>query len=235
MGFLTFIIREAPAEMAIERKELAQLVSAHLTHVHDALKATAAYHKQLETRLIQLPEQIAKGINPAAIAARVGKSLRQGLQDTGIHETANELRLASSQMAAAATGMQDTLAKVSDPRTGVLPRVNEALSNIQTRVNEAVDLSARLYRQARLNLPWFAVAGMLLVMIGMVYNWPSQSPQPSPAPVIAQLPPKTAELVTQIQQQQQQLQELQQRLQDTEAQLADAQAAAADRRYPRLR
>lgn len=226
MGFLTFILRDAPAEMTIEREKLAQLLSAHMTNVQGATKATAAYHQQLEARLTQLPEQIAKGINPAAIAACVGESLRQQLQDTGIQDTANELRTASSQTSAAVTGMQRTLAEVSDPRTGVFPRVDKALSTIQANLSQTADLSSKLYRQARPGLPRGVVAALLVVVLGLLYRWPSPSLQAGAAPVVSQFPPKTAQLVAIIRQQEQQVQNLQQRLQDTEAQLAKAQAAA---------
>ena len=243
MGFLTFILRDAPAEMTIEREKLAQLLAINLTHMQAAVRATATYHEKIEARLSQLPAEIAKGLDPAAIATRIGESLRQQLQNAGLQETANDIRAVSSQMTATATGMQKTLAAVSDPHSGVFPRVDAALSRMETNLGQAVnhtaDLSTKLYRQARPTLPWVVVAALLLVICGLIYRWPTASPQAStapPPPTVSQLPPKTTQLLATIQQQQQTLRELQQRLQDTEAQLAYAQAAAGtSRRYPPLR
>jgi len=63
MQFLTVLIEQTPARLASEREQLAEALSGAIESLQSAHQAGVTYQKQLEARLSQLPEEVAKGIS----------------------------------------------------------------------------------------------------------------------------------------------------------------------------
>ena len=83
MQILTFLIRQAPELVVTEREKIGELC----TSLTDGLEKTSQflqeYQTQLDERLIRLPDEIVKGIQPEVIAARIVESFRQEFVRTG--------------------------------------------------------------------------------------------------------------------------------------------------------
>ena len=82
---LTFLIRQAPELVVTEREKIGELC-ANLTG--SLQKKTSQflqeYQTELDERLIRLPEEVVRGIQPEGIAARIVESVRQEFVRTGL-------------------------------------------------------------------------------------------------------------------------------------------------------
>jgi hypothetical protein len=84
MQFLVVLIEQAPVRMAVEREHLAEVLGRAIESIRATHEAGVAYQKQLEIRITKLPDEIARDISAEAIAAKIGESLRQEFQRTGM-------------------------------------------------------------------------------------------------------------------------------------------------------
>jgi len=77
MQYLVLIMVKLPEQMALERERFEQIVSRCerlLGEVHDFVDEATG---QINQRLVQVSADIAKALNPPAIAAEINESLRQ--------------------------------------------------------------------------------------------------------------------------------------------------------------
>ena len=116
IGFFTYITRQAPTEMSAEREKLKALASEHVRRVEQAMKATAGYHQTLESRLVNLPDEVVKGIDPNVIAGRIGESLRQRFTETELPQTAQMLKATATHMAVSSADLSGALKTFADPQ-----------------------------------------------------------------------------------------------------------------------
>jgi hypothetical protein len=139
MQFLTVLIDRAPGQVAIEREQLAQVLASGIESVQATHQASIAYQKQLEARIAKLPEEIAKGISAEAIAAKLSESLRQQFHQTGLPAVAEAIGAQATTLRHASKELSAALDDFANPRTGVVPRVNEALRLMKSNLQNAGD------------------------------------------------------------------------------------------------
>jgi hypothetical protein len=77
MQFSVVLMVQVPERMATERERLEQILADFLKALQEIHQSIAIHQVQLDQQLVQLPAQIAEGINPEAIAATINESLRQ--------------------------------------------------------------------------------------------------------------------------------------------------------------
>lgn len=190
MQFLTVLIEQVPARVAVEREQLAAV----LTHAIDSMQATheasIAYQKQLEARLAKLPEEIAKGISPEAISAKLTESLRQQFHQTGLPTVAEAIGVQAAQLRKAGKELSAAVDEFSHPGYGAVPQVHSALASMKADIANSADhiraqmngLGKELWRTIAV---LFAVAVALGFIVGILYyRWID-----TPVPVAAQQPP----------------------------------------------
>ncbi len=139
MQFLAVLIEQAPGQVALEREQLAQVLARSIDSIQAMHQASIAYQKQLETRIAKLPEEIAKGISAEAIAAKLGESLRQHYQQTGLPAVAEAIGVQATTLRRVSKELSVALDDFANPRTGVMPRVNEALQSMKSNLQNAGD------------------------------------------------------------------------------------------------
>jgi hypothetical protein len=195
MGFLALVIRETPQEMATEREQFAEILARSMESMQAAHHASIQYHKQIEERLTKLPAEIAKGISAEAIAAKLGESLRQQFQQTGLPAVAEAIGVQATTLRNTTKSLSVVINEFAHPQNGAVPRVNEALTRMKANLENAADhvreqmngLGKELWRTIAILCFGALVIGFF---IGILYHRtsdpPAQSFQPS-APV--QLPP----------------------------------------------
>jgi hypothetical protein len=192
MGFLTFITRETPERMREERERL-ELVLAHVVELfHEAQRSAAAYQQQMDERLLALPAKVAEGVRPQAIAAKLGETLRQHFQQTGIEETAKALTLQCAQMREAQQGFAQTVRHFADPSTGVASRVAQALYVLEYRLTETsknIDgQMLRFKKESKYSL--LLLAGVILLVglsAGMLFEmWLLRPSTPNSTPPVVE-------------------------------------------------
>jgi hypothetical protein len=173
MGFLTFIIRDAPREVAAEREKLASLLGTSLAHVQGALKATADYHRQLDARLTRLPEEITRGINPSAIAAGINESIRQRFHETELPQTAHMIRAIADQLNTASGEFGHAVATFGDADRGSVALANRALHDVRVMTNrladDILDRARLVAREIRITVFFFCC--IAFIMGGFFFRW----------------------------------------------------------------
>jgi hypothetical protein len=201
MQFLAVLIERAPGQVAIEREQLAQVLARSIESIQAVHKASLTYQKQLEARIAKLPEEIAKGISAEAIAAKLGESLRQQFHQTGLPGVAEAIGVQATTLRHASEELSAVLDDFANPRTGVVPRVNEALRSMKSNLQNAGDhirvqmngLGKELYRT--IAVLCVGALGVGFVMGILYHRWiagPIESPkQPTPSVQVSPQPSST--------------------------------------------
>src|SRR6202044_765961 len=77
MQFLVLLIEQAPSRVAEERQRLDKLFTTPNQNITKTPAATAVYPAALHRKLTTLPADIANGISPVAVAAKINENLQQ--------------------------------------------------------------------------------------------------------------------------------------------------------------
>lgn len=193
MQFLVVLVEQAPGRIAAEREQMAQILGRALKSVEATHQANVGYQKQLEARLAKLPEEIAKGISPDAIAVKLTESIRQQFHQTGLPALADAMTVQASGLRQASKQLSAALDEFSHPKTGAAVRVQETLSWMKADLKNAADhvraQMAGLGKELWRTVAVFTAGGIALgfVMGILYYRWitaPVEGPQsPTPAAV----------------------------------------------------
>ena len=191
MQFLTVLIEQTPARLASERERLAEALSGAIASLHSAHQAGVAYQKQLETRLSQLPEEVAKGISAEAIAAKLNERIRQQLQESGLLGLADAITVQVAGLRKASKELSAALDDFSHPRHGAVPVLNNALASMKANIDNAADhIRAQMNRLRNDLRGTMAVACAICVAGGFLlgifyYRWIT-SPYEPRTPVVTE-------------------------------------------------
>lgn len=177
MQFLTVLIEQAPARVAVEREQLAGVLTQALKSIQATHQAGLAYQKQLEARLAKLPDEIAKGISPEAIAAKLTESLRQQFHQTGLPAVADAIGVQAAQLRKASKDLSAAVDEFTNPGYGAVPQVHTALASMKADITNAADhIRAQMSGLGRELNRTIAVLFAVAVAIGFVlgflyYRW----------------------------------------------------------------
>jgi hypothetical protein len=210
IGFLAFLIRDAPVAVARERVQLAQLLETSLATRQAAGEAERAYLQQLEGRLTRLPTDLAQGISPEAIARAITESLRQQFVQSGVPATADALTALSHQLTEAMGPLQRAASQLH-ACTGIANQAYAALDQVHASLAKVTDAAhatvAELRHQIRLEglraVGVLCAAAWLLGIFGgvMFERWRvsriAEVPQVTAVPTAVAEPPSQAEATPQ--------------------------------------
>jgi ElaB/YqjD/DUF883 family membrane-anchored ribosome-binding protein len=202
MGFLALVTRQTPAQIAIEREQLATILGDSIKAIQSARRDAVALRQQLEERLARLPAEIAEGISPAAIAAKLSESLRQQFVASGIPETAQALAVVSKQTKQVAGEFDRSSKQLTDSYRGAASDVRRALDQMSSSIEYATaaakqaahDLTHTFLREYKWSvLALCSVALALGFALGtLYYRWINRTPAaPEPTSNTVVVPSKT--------------------------------------------
>ena len=183
MGILALLTREAPAEIAVERKSLRKILESAVSQANEVEKRMARYTSHLDSRIAQLPKELETGLDPPRIAKLLGESLRQCFQQSGLPDTAKALDQSCSEMNSVQTQLVNVLREVAHPDIGVIAKVrsaNESLFRSMTaRAQQIDDLLGRLEKQVW--AIWLPVVASAALALGFFLGtWLASERQPTP-------------------------------------------------------
>jgi len=194
MGFLVLLMVQAPERMATERLRLEEAMADALRALHEICECNDAYRAQLDQRLVQLPADIAEGINPKAIAATINESLRQQFVQSTIPATAEALAVAAAQIKKATAEFGRSANTLGDSYHGAAEDARKAIANLESTSSHAVSSTRRAANELvsvfREEYRWsvYTLTGLALLVgigVGMWYQrWidpPSQPVERAPA------------------------------------------------------
>jgi len=193
MGFLALVTRQTPAQIAIEREQLASILGDSVKAMQSARQDAIALHRQLDERLTQLPEAIAEGISPAAIAAKLNESLRQQFVASGIPETAQALAVVSKQNKQIAGEFDQSSKQLTDSYRGAAGEARRALNELRTSIEYATatakqaahDLTHTFLREYKWSVLILCTAALAVgfALGTLYYRWINSTPTaPEPTP-----------------------------------------------------
>jgi len=179
MQFLTLLMEQVPERVAITRERLEQLFSDASQSLERTLRTSVAHQQQLDQRLIRLPQIIAEGMEPEAIASKINESLRQEFIRSTIPETAKTLGVIGEQIKEAASEFATTANTLGAAYTGAANDAQRAIDNLVSSIRSAVqtarsaaeDLSSKFKDAYWGTLVGLCVAALLLgLFFGMVID-----------------------------------------------------------------
>jgi len=203
MGFLALVTRQTPAQIAIEREQIATILGDSVKAMQSARKDAIALHRQIDERLTQLPEAIAEGISPGAIAGKLCESLRQQFVESGIPEIARALAVVSKQTKQIAGEFDCSSKELTDSYRGAAGEARRALNELRggieyataTAKQAAHDLTHTFLREYKWSvLVLCSVALALGFALGtLYYRWITPTaPEPNPNAVVVPSNPEAA-------------------------------------------
>ena len=172
MGFLSLLIRRAPLVVAEERAKLTAVVERLSQETGAALKATAAYHHQLDVRLGKLPSEIATGLSPEALAATLIDDIRDQFSRSGIPAAGRLLREHGDQFGQLQTEQARMLARLQHQMQESAKDAGAALVRVREAAQAARNSIGHWDHEMR-QVQWLN-CGLILflgIMMGMLLHW----------------------------------------------------------------
>src|ERR1700722_16697160 len=158
MQFWVVLMVQIPERIATERERLEQILADFLKPLREIHQSIVIYKAQLDQRLVQLPAQIAEGINPEAIAAKINESLRQQFVRSTIPATAEALAVAAAQMKKATSEFARSASTLGDSYRGAGEDARRAVANLESTSAHALSSTKR-------------AAEELVRVLGEEYRW----------------------------------------------------------------
>jgi hypothetical protein len=158
MQFSVVLMLQIPERIAAERERLEQILADFQKALRETRESIAMHQAQLDHRLGQLPAQIAEGINPEAIAAKINESLRQQFVQSTIPATAEALAVAAAQMKKATSEFARSASTLGDSYRGAAEDARRAVANLESTSSHAISSTQR-------------AAEELVRVLGEEYRW----------------------------------------------------------------
>ena len=202
MQFLVLLIHQAPGRVAIERELIDKLLNQIKDHLRETLDASQAYHVQLEQRLTALPDEIAKGISPEAIAGTINENLRQQFIRSTLPEAAEALAATSQQMRKVCGEFSTAARSLGDAYRGAAQDASRAVSAMRSEISSVTNAAEGAIKELSLTFHkayrWtaYSLSG-LAVLIGFVLGMMAEFWIMSPPKPVAEAPPAVVQAAPQ--------------------------------------
>jgi hypothetical protein len=173
-GFLTLIGRELPEHLAQERGQLRELLVKARADFLQQIKTNASYHDKLTERLNKLPEEIAEGVKPDAIAKTMSEAFRQQITATGLQDTKAFLTATTSDLKKVTRELDAVVQPITTRYGSLAAQIEKQVASLDyesgklTRTNDTLkSKNAELLREVQ-SLHWYyyLATAMFLLLLG---------------------------------------------------------------------
>lgn len=138
-----------------------------LAELRAQTSATANYTCQVNARLAALPQEIAAGVDPAAIARSMSESFRQQLAATGLQDTGALLKIETALIKSLTAELGATLKPAAGEYRGIAAALAAETSKLAKNAREVEELNHRLIlRQRSDGWTMRALAALLIFLVG---------------------------------------------------------------------
>ena len=137
MSYLTLFIDKAPREVKAEREKMEKICNTAIAVINQLSEAGSRYHKQLDSRLTTLPDDIAAGIDPMAIVERINANLKKQFHMSTIPIVAGELKVNATAIKTATNEYMKATAELCNSWRSASDKAHEAIRNIDNAVLSA--------------------------------------------------------------------------------------------------
>lgn len=188
MGFLALITRQVPVAIAQEREKLMAALEHAISSTNAARQDTIRFHREVENRLATMPQEIAEGVNPAALAAILAESLRQQFAQTGLPETAQALAVIGKTTAQTAIEFDHSSRQLLNDCRNTSKRFNDALADMREMIGDATEvakeaaqtLTNTFLREYKWSVLMLCTSALMLgFSLGIIWHRWISSPEPT--------------------------------------------------------
>jgi ElaB/YqjD/DUF883 family membrane-anchored ribosome-binding protein len=172
MGYLALLTRSTPAVMATERLKMGVMLNRLNDEMTGALKTTADYHEKLNDRLTALPAEIAQGVNPAALAAKLVAEIREQFLNCGIPEAGRLLKEQGESFQKLVAAHAHKLMEVQEKLYACQHRVISVLNDVASTADSTKKSINKWDREMR-KVQWVQIGSALLIglLLGALLYW----------------------------------------------------------------
>jgi hypothetical protein len=189
---LPLLTIDLPGQVASEREKIDRMLMSNGKAQENTTRVLDEYVAKLDERLACLPQEIARLINPEAIAALITESLRQQFDKTAIPETAKLLRTGADNVNAALVEIRDGskhIGKVLREKVveadGFIERVQSVCLDGTETVSRAAERMVKILNASIGS--FILIAGVAGIVVGLMlgiflhgwWNPPAQPAQPA--------------------------------------------------------
>ena len=175
-ALVSYVNSLPPGDELIRLMEMLGLLSAVGQRIPDALgeflqelrdqtKAVATYHGQVDARLAALPQEIASGVDPAAIAKAMSESFRQQLRQTGLLDTAQLLKVATETMISLSAELTTSLKPAATEYRGLTASIVAEVKKLDVAATVVEQHNARLMTREKSNWWMFWAAAVFAAFL----------------------------------------------------------------------
>ena len=143
MMFLSHMTEQIPVRILTEREKMESACNAVIATAKRLETNGSEYYKQLHSRLIRLPEDVAKGISPTAIVELINDNLKQQFDLSTIPTVAGELNTNAEEIKIATKQYARATAELSSSWHTSADKAHEAIRNINHSVSKAADTAEK--------------------------------------------------------------------------------------------
>ena len=174
-ALMCYLNRLPPGDEFRQLAELLGLLSLLGQRIPDALaefldefrsktKAEAEYCAKVESRLANLPKEIADGIDPAAVAKAMSESFRQQLAASGLQDTASLLK-------AAVITLKSLSGEVCTELRPLVATFSDETKKLVATARQIDEENARLFQQRKVTRSLGAwLLGIVMFLLGALYG-----------------------------------------------------------------
>jgi hypothetical protein len=179
MQFLVLLIEQAPSRIAEERERLDKLLASTIANITKISAASESFHTALQRKITKLPAEIANGISPEAIAAKINENLKQEFIRSTIPKTAEALAVISDQMKTVCSEFSTTSDSLGNVYRGAAEEARKAIASLQSEMSQATatagrfttELNQKFSKAYRLSLVMLAGGALIIgLAIGMMFE-----------------------------------------------------------------
>ena len=176
MQYLVLIMVKLPEQMATERERFEQTASSCEALLGDVREFVDDATRKFDQRLEQASADIAKALNPPAVAAAINESLRQEFIKTTIPETADALALNAAQIKNATKEFVSAADTLNNAYDGAVIRANLAIQDLESTSSRAITANQRqsqeLMAVVRQDYRWLLLAlPVLFIIVGVALSF----------------------------------------------------------------
>jgi F0F1-type ATP synthase assembly protein I len=203
MQFLVLLIEQAPSRIAEERERLDKLLATTIANMTKISAASESYHTSLQRKITRLPSDIASGISPEAISAKINENLHHEFTRSTMPKTADALAVIADRLKTSCTEFSATSDSLGNVYRGAAEDARKAIASLNAEMSQATatagrfttELTQKFSKAYRLSLVMLAFGALIIgLAIGMMFERflfspPERVVQPVVQQVIPGAPP----------------------------------------------
>ena len=136
-----------------------------LAELRSQTRAAADYHGQVDERLAGLPSEIAAGVDPAVIANSISELFRQQIAATGLRDTAQLLKVATTTIKALSDDFTATLKPAAGEYRGIVATISTEVKKLDAASRLVEEHNAALIARERSNRWGLMVAAVFIAFL----------------------------------------------------------------------